>query len=64
MATTRLLRRFADFEAANVGLGPAHLLGRIAEPDEIAAAAAFLLSSDASFVTGSDMLVDGGYATR
>lgn len=64
VATTRLLRRFADFEAANSGLGPAHLLGRIAEPDEIAAAAAFLLSSDASFVTGSDMLVDGGYATR
>ncbi|TPI15837.1 SDR family oxidoreductase [Mesorhizobium sp. B4-1-3] len=64
VATTRLLRRFADFEAANAGLGPAHLLGRIAEPDEIAAAAAFLLSSDASFVTGSDMLVDGGYATR
>lgn len=64
VATTRLLRRFPDFEAANAGLGPAHLLGRIAEPEEIAAAAAFLLSSDASFVTGSDMLVDGGYATR
>ncbi|RUY21263.1 SDR family oxidoreductase, partial [Mesorhizobium sp. M7A.F.Ca.CA.004.12.1.1] len=64
VATARLLRRFPDFEAANAGLGPAHLLGRIAEPDEIAAAAAFLLSSDASFVTGSDMLVDGGYATR
>ncbi|RAZ89162.1 NAD(P)-dependent oxidoreductase [Mesorhizobium hawassense] len=64
VATTRLLRRFADFEAANAGLGPAHLLGRIANPEEIAAAAAFLLSSDASFVTGSDMLVDGGYATR
>ena len=45
-------------------LGPAHLLGRIAEPEEIAAAAAFLLSPDASFVTGTDMLVDGGYATR
>lgn len=64
VATARLLRRFPDFEAANAGLGPAHLVGRIAEPDEIAAAAAFLLSSDASFVTGSDMLVDGGYATR
>jgi NAD(P)-dependent dehydrogenase (short-subunit alcohol dehydrogenase family) len=64
VATTRLLRRFRDFEAANATLGPAHLLGRIAEPEEVAAAAAFLLSQDASFVTGSDMLVDGGYATR
>jgi NAD(P)-dependent dehydrogenase (short-subunit alcohol dehydrogenase family) len=64
VATTRLLRRWPDFEAANASLGPAHLLGRIANPDEIAAAAAFLLSSDASFVTGTDMLVDGGYATR
>lgn len=64
VATTRLLRRFADFDAANAGLGPAHLLNRIAEPEEIAAATAFLLSSDASFVTGSDMLVDGGYAVR
>jgi NAD(P)-dependent dehydrogenase (short-subunit alcohol dehydrogenase family) len=64
VATTRLLRSWPDLEAANVGLGPAHLLGRIAKPSEIAAAAAFLLSSDASFVTGSDMLVDGGYATR
>jgi len=64
VATTRLLRRFRDFEAANATLGPAHLLGRIAEPEEVAAAAAFLLSRDASFVTGSDMLVDGGYATR
>jgi NAD(P)-dependent dehydrogenase (short-subunit alcohol dehydrogenase family) len=45
-------------------LTAAHLLGRIAEPDEIAAAAAFLLSSDASFVIGTDLLVDGGYATR
>ncbi len=35
---------------------------RIAQPEEIAAAAAFLLSTDASFVTGTDMLVDGGYA--
>ena len=43
--TSRLLRRFPDFDAANAALGPAHLLGRIAEPDEIAAAAAFLLSA-------------------
>lgn len=64
VATPRLLQRWPDLDTANAGLGPAHLLGRIAQPDEIAAAATFLLSSDASFVTGTDLLVDGGYATR
>lgn len=35
-------------------------LGRMAEPQEIAAAAAFLLSDDASFVTGSVLVANGG----
>lgn len=64
VATPRLLQRWPDLDAANAGLGPAHLLGRIGQPEEIAAAAAFLLSPDASFVTGADLLADGGYATR
>lgn len=38
-----------------------HKLGRIGEPAEIAAAATFLASDDASFVTGHIMIVDGGY---
>src|SRR5918997_202074 len=35
-------------------------MGRFAEPDEIASAAAFLASDDASFITASEFLVDGG----
>jgi NAD(P)-dependent dehydrogenase (short-subunit alcohol dehydrogenase family) len=38
-----------------------HKLGRFGQPEEIAAAAAFLLSSDASFITGHALVVDGGY---
>ncbi|HEX6666684.1 MAG TPA: SDR family oxidoreductase [Solirubrobacterales bacterium] len=40
-----------------------HPIGRFAEPPEIAAAACWLLSDKASFVTGSAMSVDGGYTT-
>jgi NAD(P)-dependent dehydrogenase (short-subunit alcohol dehydrogenase family) len=37
-------------------------LGRVGEPDEIAKAAVFLASDDASFVNGAELFVDGGQA--
>jgi NAD(P)-dependent dehydrogenase (short-subunit alcohol dehydrogenase family) len=38
-----------------------HMLGRPGQPEEVASAALFLVSSDASFVTGSSLVVDGGF---
>ena len=41
---------------------PFHLLGRVGDPQEVAAVVVFLCGDEASFVTGADWAVDGGYS--
>lgn len=41
-----------------------HPIGRVGRPEEVAAAASFLASDDASFITGASLAVDGGLGAR
>jgi NAD(P)-dependent dehydrogenase (short-subunit alcohol dehydrogenase family) len=58
--TARVLHKYGTREKANAERGPGQVLGRTGDPAEVAAAALFLASEESSFMTGADLLLDGG----
>lgn len=60
VGTERYLETYGGREAANKARGADTLLGRIAEPEEVARTIMFLASDAASYITGTDLLVDAG----
>jgi NAD(P)-dependent dehydrogenase (short-subunit alcohol dehydrogenase family) len=52
-----------DPEAARSAAGGLHALGRVGRPEEVARVAVFLASSESSFMTGSAVVVDGGFGS-
>jgi NAD(P)-dependent dehydrogenase (short-subunit alcohol dehydrogenase family) len=65
VATRQMKIEFGDLETAERDWGRAmHPIGRLGRPEEIARAALFLASEESSFMTGADLLIDGGYTAQ
>ena len=53
-----------DMEAARREVGALHPLGHMGEPDDIAWGIVFLASDESKFMTGAELVIDGGYTAR
>ena len=58
------LAGLADAEAGRQATAALHPLGHLGEPDDIAWGAVYLASDESKFVTGSELVIDGGYTAR
>jgi NAD(P)-dependent dehydrogenase (short-subunit alcohol dehydrogenase family) len=61
---TSMLRIMDDPAAGQAWLNARVPLGRLGRPAEIAAVVCFLASDEASYVTGAELIADGGYMCR
>ncbi|WP_210496847.1 SDR family NAD(P)-dependent oxidoreductase [Microvirga antarctica] len=64
IATDRLIELFGSEEAAEAHLAPLHPIGHTGKPADIANAVWYLASQRATFITGADLRVDGGYTAQ
>jgi NAD(P)-dependent dehydrogenase (short-subunit alcohol dehydrogenase family) len=64
MVENHLRATSPDLEAAKLAAGAAHPVGHMGEPDDIAWAVVWLASDEAKFVTGAEIVIDGGYTAR
>ena len=62
--TSRVVGRYGSEDAARQRLEPLYPIKRLGTPQEIAAAVVFLASDESSFMTGADLLLDGGYTAQ
>jgi NAD(P)-dependent dehydrogenase (short-subunit alcohol dehydrogenase family) len=58
------LKSLGDVETGRQAVAALHPLGHLGEPDDIAWAVVYLASEESKFVTGSELVVDGGYTAR
>jgi NAD(P)-dependent dehydrogenase (short-subunit alcohol dehydrogenase family) len=58
------LQSLGDVESGRQAVGALHPLGHLGEADDIAWGAVYLASDEAKFVTGSELVIDGGYTAR
>ena len=62
--TDRGRRQYGSIERMREERAYLHPIGRMGLPEEVAYAALFLACNESSFMTGADMLIDGGYTAR
>jgi NAD(P)-dependent dehydrogenase (short-subunit alcohol dehydrogenase family) len=58
------LQGMPDPDAARTATAALHPLGHLGEPEDVAWACVYLLSDESKFVTGTELVVDGGYTCR
>ena len=64
MVEAHLRRSGQDPEEGRKELAKLHPIGDVGEPDDIAYGVVYLASDEAKFVTGSELVIDGGYTAR